>query len=246
LLADLDHRGSLNRLSGLAEVVLHLAPPPAAGESDSRTRHLLAALAKAKSLPRRLIYVSTTGVYGDCAGERIDETRRLRPETARARRRVDAERNLRAFGRRMPVAVSLLRAPGIYAADRLPLERLQAGLPALVAEEDAFSNHIHAEDLAAACIAASRRGRANRAYNVVDDSELKMGEYFDRVADVFGLPRPPRLTRTEIGRALSPVQLSFLRESRRIGNRRLKEELKLQLQYPTVDDGLAAAWERKD
>lgn len=246
ILADLDDRRSLQRLAGLADAVLHLAPPPALGEIDARTRNLLAALGKGKSLPRRLIYVSTTGVYGDCHGERIAETRKLHPETARARRRVDAEKRLRAAGCGGEMRVSILRAPGIYAADRLPLERLQAGTPALAVAEDAYTNHIHADDLAAACVAALRRGAANRTYNVVDDSALRMGEYFDRVADAFGLPRPPRLSRAEAERVLSPVQLSFMRESRRIGNRRLKDELKLRLQYPTVEAGIAAARERKD
>ncbi len=244
VLADLDDRHSLRRLAGLPDLVLHLAPPPGTGERDSRTRHLLAALAKGKSLPRAIIYVSTTGIYGDCAGARIDETRAARPATARARRRVDAEGTLRAFGRRHGSRVCLLRAPGIYAAGRLPLERLQNGLPALPAEEDVFSNHIHADDLAAACVAALRRGAANRAYNVVDDSDLKMGEYFDRVADAFGLPRPPRLGRAAIAKALTPLQMSFLGESRRIGNGRLKNELKLRLRHPTVDAGIAAARER--
>jgi nucleoside-diphosphate-sugar epimerase len=245
VVADLDDRKSLARLAGFADLVLHLAPPPNTGEIDSRTRNLLAALAKGKSLPRRLVYVSTTGIYGDCGGEAIDETRPARPATARARRRVDAEDRLRAFGRRAVCKVAILRAPGIYAADRLPLERLQAGTPALAEAEDVFSNHIHADDLAAACAAALRRGKANRAYNAVDDSDIRMGEYFDRVADAFGLPRPPRLPRAGIAQVLSPVQLSFMAESRRIGNRRLKRELKLRLGYPTVDAGLEAVRERK-
>ncbi len=203
-------------------------------------------MSKGKSLPRRLIYVSTTGVYGDCGGEIIDETRRLQPESSRAQRRVDAERCLRAWGRHNGVSVSILRAPGIYAADRLPLERLEKGLPALSTADDVYTNHIHAEDLAAACIAALRHGRANRAYNVVDDSDLKMADYFDRVADAFALARPPRLSRDEAARQLSPVQMSFLRESRRIGNRRLKEEFKLRLAYPTVDAGIAEALARRN
>ncbi len=241
VLADLDDRSSLRRLTGLADIVLHLAPPPGEGRLDTRTRHLLAALGKAESLPRRLIYVSTTGVYGDCAGAQIDETRRLNAESARAGRRVDAECVLRDWGRRNGVAVSILRAPGIYAADRLPLERLHKGLPALVAEDDVYTNHIHADDLAAACVAAIRHGGAGRAYNVVDDSDMKMAEYFDQVADAFALPRPPRLTRAAAAAQLSPVQMSFMRESRRIGNHRLKNELRLRLAYPTVDAGIAAA-----
>lgn len=246
VLADLDDRVSLNRLAGLADYVLHLAPPPAEGQGDRRTHNLLAALSKAKSLPRRLVYVSTTGVYGDCGGASIDETRRRNPESARAGRRVVAEDDLRAWGRRNGVAVSILRAPGIYAADRLPLERLQKGLPALVDRDDVFTNHVHADDLAAACIVALRRGGSNRAYNVVDDSRLKMADYFDRVADAFRLPRPPRMTRVEAERILSPMQMSFMRESRRIGNRRVKEELKLRLAYPTVDAGIAEALARRN
>lgn len=244
LLADLDDRPSLDRLAGVADLILHLAPPPNGGETDSRTRWLLAALRKGKSLPWRLIYVSTTGVYGDCRGACIDETRSPAPATARGRRRLDAEKRLRAAGCGGRIAVSLLRAPGIYAADRLPVDRLRAGLPALEAGDDVYTNHIHADDLARACVAALRRGRPNRAYNVVDDSAMKMGDYFDLVADARGLPRPPRLPRQQLAAALSPLQWSFMGESRRIGNRRLKTELKLPLRYPTVAAGLQDAQER--
>lgn len=246
LLADLDDPLSLRRLAGLADAVLHLAPPPASGSQDTRTRHLLAALNRGKSLARRLIYVSTTGVYGDCGGAAIDETRALNPQTARAQRRVDAENCLRRWGRQQGVSICILRAPGIYAADRLPIERLKNALPALLTADDGYSNHIHADDLAAACVAALQRGRADRVYNVIDDSDLRMGDYFDRVADAFGLPRPPRISRAEAEKTLSPLQLSFMRESRRIGNARLKNELQLRLRYPTVDDGIRAALTRSD
>jgi nucleoside-diphosphate-sugar epimerase len=246
VLADLDDRGSLQRIAGLADSVLHLAPPPGEGCHDTRTRNLLAALGKSKSLPRRLIYVSTTGVYGDCGGAQIDEARRLHPESSRAGRRVDAERQLRQWGKQTGVKVSILRAPGIYAADRLPLDRLNKGLAALSEADDGYTNHIHADDLAAACIAALRHGGANRVYNVVDDSDLKMADYFDRVADAFALPRPPRISREVAERTLSPIQMSFMRESRRIGNRRLKIELKLRLAYPTVDVGIAEALARRN
>jgi nucleoside-diphosphate-sugar epimerase len=239
--ADLDKPASLLRLRGLADRVLHLAPPPGDGQRDTRTRNLLAALSQSKSLPRHLVYVSTTGVYGDCGGAVIDETRALNAESGRGSRRVDAERTLRAWGAQTGVCVSILRAPGIYAADRLPLARLEKGTPALVERDDVYTNHIHADDLAAACVAALRLGRANRAYNVVDDSDLKMAAYFDLVAEAFGLPPPPRLSREMAATVLSPVQMSFMRESRRIGNRRLKEELKLRLAYPTVEVGIAEA-----
>jgi len=241
VLADLDDRRSLARLAGLADLVLHCAPPANAGTVDGRTRRLLAALGKAKSLPRRLVYVSTTGVYGDCSGACIDETRAVAPGSARAGRRVDAEARLRAWGRDNGATVCLVRAPGIYAAERLPLERLRAGTPALVPADDVYTNHIHAEDLAAACLAALGRGRPNRAYNAVDDTDLTMGAYFDRVADAFALPRPPRIRRAEASGRLTPLQLSFMAESRRIGNRRLKEELGVVLACPTVEAGIAAA-----
>lgn len=255
LLADLDDPASLRRLHGLADVVVHLAPPPNSGDRDSRTRRLLAALSRTgkaaksstgkgkreKSLPQRLIYISTTGVYGDCGGARIDETRRRQPESPRAGRRVDAEDTLRRWGARSGVAVTILRAPGIYAADRLPIDRLQRGTPALRADEDVFTNHIHADDLARAILAAIRYGRPNRAINVVDDDDLKMADYFDAVADAFALPRPPRLDRETLRQQLSPVQYSFMRESRRIGNARLKRELRLRLRYPTTAAGIAAA-----
>ncbi len=239
--ADLDDRRSLMRLAGLADAVLHFAPPPASGDGDPRTKRLLAALGAGGSLPQRLVYISTTGVYGDCAGAIVDETRPCRPLSARARRRVDAERRLRAFGRRGGVRVSILRAPGIYAAERLPLERLRRADPVLAAADEVQTNHIHADDLARIACMALFRAPAGRVYNAVDDSALKMGDYFDAVADAFGLPRPPRLERAAIVQRLSPLTLSFMSESRRLDNRRLKRELRLRLRHPTVADGLRAA-----
>lgn len=199
-------------------------------------------LAKGKSLPQRLVYISTSGVYGDCSGQRIDETRAPNPVTARGARRVDAERQLRAFGRRHGTVISILRAPGIYAADRLPIERLQKATPALRDDDDVFTNHIHADDLAMLACAALRYGRANRTYNASDDSEMKMGEYFDLVADRFALPRAPRLSREDAVRQMSALQLSFMSESRRLSNHRIKKELRAKLHYPRVSDGVEAAW----
>lgn len=241
ILGDLDDRRSLMRLAGLADAVLHFAPPPSSGRGDPRTKHLLAALESSKSLPQALVYISTTGVYGDCGGARVDESRPCNAQTARGQRRVDAEQRLRDFCRRSGVRVALLRAPGIYAADRLPLERLQRGDPVLVADEDVHTNHIHAEDLARIACLALFRAPAGRAYNASDDSGMKMGDYFDAVADTFALPRPPRLGRAEIATRLSPLTLSFMGESRCLDNRRLKRELRIRLRYPTIADGLRAA-----
>ena len=244
IVGDLDRPADLRRLTGLADAVLHSAPPPDHGNRDPRTRRLVAALRRG-SLPRRLVYISTSGVYGNCDGERVAETRPLNAQTARAQRRVDAEGILRRFGRESNCRVSILRAPGIYAADRLPLERLKRGLPVWRPEEDSWTNHIHAEDLGRACIAALARGRANRACNASDDSDLPMGEWFDKLADAFGLPRPPRISRKVSHGDTPPLvpaaQLSFMNESRRLDNRRLKRELGFRFRYPTVDAGIAAA-----
>ncbi len=241
LIGDLDQPATLKRLRGIAHAVIHSAPPPNHGEIDLRTRRLLSQLKAGRSLLQRLVYISTTGVYGDCGGARIDETRKLLPLSDRAGRRVDAEQQLRTFGIRSGCHVSILRAPGIYAADRLPLERLHRQLPVLTREEDVFTNHINASDLGSACLAALRHGRANRAYNICDDSDIRMGDWYDKLADGFSLPRPPRMARSEAEKQLPAMQLSFMRESRRIGNLRMKRELGFTPQYPTVDDGIRAA-----
>jgi nucleoside-diphosphate-sugar epimerase len=244
---DLDDRRCLQRVAGLAHDILLLAPPPPRGRRDPRTARLVAALGGRGSLPRRLLYISTSGVYGDCRGALVPETRRVSPETDRARRRVDAERRLRAFQRRTGVRVSILRVPGIYAADRLPLARLRARTPALTPAEDSYSNHVHADDLARICAVALRKGRPGRVYHAVDESALKMGDYFDAVADAFGLPRPPRVTWAVARAHLPPELLSFLGESRRLSDARLKKELAVRLRYPTVRSALEAlARERSD
>ncbi len=242
LLGNLDDPQTLRRLAGLADKVLHLAPPPSARSADSRTAHLLQALAR-RGRVRRIVYGSTTGVYGDCGGAWIDETHPLHPLTDRAWRRVDAEARLRWFGRALGACVSILRIPGIYAADREgghPRERLVAGTPVLRAEDDVYTNHIHADDLARVCIAALHRGAPQRVVHASDDTELRMGEYFDLAADLCGLPRPPRISREQAAAQMSPLRLSFMSESRRLRNRRLKRELRVRLRYPTVREGLKA------
>jgi nucleoside-diphosphate-sugar epimerase len=242
LIGDLDAPTTLARLAGLADAVLHLAPPPAQGRHDPRTAHLLQALAR-KGRVRRIVYGSTSGVYGDCGGARFDETRAVNPGTDRARRRVDAEQWLRWHGRAFGARVTLLRIPGIYASDRAgghPRERLARGAPVLVAEHDVFTNHIHADDLARACVAALHRGLPQRAVHVSDDTELTMGDYFDLAADLCAMPRPRRIGIEQARSELSPMQLSFMGESRRLLNTRLKRELRLRLHYPTVSQGLVA------
>lgn len=235
--ANLDQPHSLARLAGLANYVVHLAPPPATGDSDQRTRNLIAILPD-KS---RLVYISTTGVYGSCGTQPFDETRPVAANNPRAKRRVAAERLLRAWAVRSLSSLSILRVPGIYAADRLPLERLRKGTPALLAAEDVYTNHIHADDLAMLIKLALFRAAPNRVYHAVDDSDLKMADYFDLVADHFQLPRPPRLTRAELAQQISPMLLSFMSESRRMLNQRIKQELGGRLNYTSVLQGVQAA-----
>ncbi|MDB5882558.1 MAG: nucleoside-diphosphate-sugar epimerase-like protein [Ramlibacter sp.] len=246
LQGNLDRSASLLRLAGVATRVVHLAPPPADASAswwrDPRTMALLRALRR-RSPARAMVYASTSGVYGDCGGERVSEARPARPGTPRAQRRADAERAMRYFGRAAHVRTSILRIPGIYAADRqggTPRERLLKGTPVLAAGDDVYTNHIHADDLARALVAALWRGKPQRTYNVNDDSALKMGEYFDLAADLYGLPRPPRVPRSTAQDQLPLMLLSFMDESRRLCNERMKRELRLALRYPTVAEGLAA------
>ena len=247
VMGDLDQPQSLSAIAGIAHDVVHLAPPPAHGVTDTRTAHLIAALVNRRrnknirsSLPQHFVYISTSGVYGDCGGAVVPETRPPHPQTARARRRMDAERRLRAWGARSGVPVSILRVPGIYAADRLPIARLERGTPALRDEDDGYVNHLHADDLARLVIAALNHAAPGRAYNAVDDLPQKMGDYFDLVADRHRLPRPPRIARSEAARVIPANLLSFMSESRRLSNQRIKQELRFRLRYPSVLDGIAS------
>ncbi|MHB8667145.1 MAG: SDR family oxidoreductase [Burkholderiales bacterium] len=240
IVGDLDHPATLAPLAGVADLVLHLAPPGDSGERDRRSASLIAALSPRP--PQRLVYISTSGVYGDCGGAWVDEDRPLAPQSPRGARRADAERALFAWGEQSGVAVAVLRVPGIYAADRLPTAQLLRGAPVLREEDDVYSNHIHADDLAAVCVTALERAAPGRAYNASDDSEMKMGDYFDLVADRARLPRPPRVSRAQAeAGAISAGLLSFMRESRRLVNARMKTELGVRLRYPSVYDGVPKA-----
>jgi nucleoside-diphosphate-sugar epimerase len=257
--ADLDQPRSLKRLRGLATHVIYLTPPadsnPTEFYTDARLNGFLAAMQSGGSLPRRLVYIGTSGVYGDCQGALVRESRPCQPKTARGQRRAAAEATLRRWARtrigaarttdlanparKTANAGSILRVPGIYAGDRLPVERLRAGTPALRTEEDTWTNHIHADDLARISWLSLSRSRSLRAYNASDSSTLKMGDWFDAVADAYGLPKPERLARNDLKERVSPMLYSFMSESRRLDNQRLLKELRIQLRYPTVHDFLA-------
>lgn len=237
---DLDDGTGLHRLLP-AEAVFHLAPPQQAGHADLRTRRLLAHLAPAGRRPRTIVYVSSTGVYGDRGGAWLDESSAIAPHNARAIRRADAERQLRAFGRAHGVRVVILRVPGIYGPGRLPLDKIRAGQPVVDYDPPHYGNRIHVDDLVQALLAAWRHGRANRIYLACDGHPSPQADFLDVVADAAGLPRPPHIPPAQAGRRLSPLSLSFLEESRRLRNTRLLRELGVRLRYPQARDGVAAS-----
>ncbi|MEW7979215.1 MAG: SDR family oxidoreductase [Candidatus Sedimenticola endophacoides] len=218
--------------------LFHFAPPPREGVLDTRVAHLIDAL-QAQAGPRRLVHISTTGVYGDCGGAWVDEQRQPRPLAPRARRRWDAEQRLRRWREAGGGELVILRVAGIYGPGKLPLERLRKGLPVVRGQEAPYTNRIHIEDLARVCVAAMERGRDGEVYNVSDGHPGTMSDYFDRVADHFALPRPPRIGMAEGADALSPGMMSYMAESRRLDNRKMLRELGVELAFPDLEAGLA-------
>ena len=232
---DSDDLGAL-QLDGVR--LFLLTPPPAVGNSDTRTRRLVEAFFR-QGQPKRIVYISTTGVYGDCCGEWVDETRPVRPAVDRARRRWDAEQVLHDWSQSCGGGLVVLRVAGIYGPGRLPLERIARGLPLVRAEDAPWSNRIHVDDLVAACIAAMGRGRNGAVYNVCDGHPSTMTDYFFQVAEAMGLERPPVIPFDEAEGRLSVGMMSYMRESRRLSNRKMREELGVELRFPTLSAGLA-------
>jgi nucleoside-diphosphate-sugar epimerase len=244
LQADLDLQKSLVVLPTSESRILYLAPPPESGQADSRMRNFCTALTqRLPESPAGIVYVSTSGVYGDCAGELVDESRPVNPQTDRARRRLDAETALQQWGALYRVPIVILRVAGIYGPGRLPLQRLQAGMPVLRPEQSPFSNRIHADDLARVCLAALDRAAAQGVFNVCDGEQSRMTDYFLAVARAFNLPEPEQIDRQEAQQRFSPEMLSYLAESRRLDNRRLLESLSIKLLYPTLAAGLRSLFE---
>ncbi len=237
---DLDDRASLAELSLDGAIIYYFVPPPAHGVDDPRLHALLDAIGP-QARPRRMVLVSTTGVYGDCGGMWVDEERAPNPQTDRTRRRLAAEQELRAWAQTRGAPFAILRVAGIYGPGRLPVERLQRGLPVLREAESPWSNRVHVDDLVAACLAAADHDSSGRIYNISDGHPTTMTDYFNCVADACGLPRPPQISLEQAKSVLSAEMLSYLAESRRLDNTRMRTELGVMLRYPTLADGLEAS-----
>lgn len=238
---DLDWPDSLCGLPA-AVLLYYFAPPPPAGEDDPRLAALLSALDR-QALPNRVVYISTSGVYGDCGGAWVDEDWPLNPRSDRGKRRLAAETRLRAWAGEQGVAWVILRVPGIYGPGRLPVERIRRAVPVVCEEESPWSNRIHADDLAQACFLAARQGRG--VYNISDGHPSTMTDYFCQVADHFGLPRPPAISMAQARDTLGPGILSFLEESKRLDNRRMLEDLGVVLRHPSLASGLPTCLEKE-
>jgi nucleoside-diphosphate-sugar epimerase len=235
LLYDLDEPTALDKTQFKDAEIFYFAPPPKAGDTDTRLSHFLKELNEA---PAKVVLISTTGVYGDCKGDWIDESKPVNPQTGRAIRRVAAEAILTEWASLNQKPFIILRVPGIYSRDRLPLARLKKKLPIVQATEAAFTNRIHADDLANICIEAMNSPFTKEVFNTTDGSPGTMVDYFNQIADFAGLERPQQISLNEAQQSLSAGMLSYADESRRIGNAKLLNILDIKLQYPTLESTL--------
>ena len=245
VIGDLDDAESLAELPTGGKLVFYLAPPPGGGPVDGRMRNFCAAVGGEK-VPGKVVYMSTSGVYGDCGGARVTEETPVNPQTSRAQRRVDAEMTLLEWGRANKVPVVILRVTGIYGPGRLPLARLQQGHPVLNEKESPPTNRIHADDLAAVCVAAAEKAADGEIFNVSDGQSGTMTGYFNAIADLLELPRPQQVSMAEANQVMTPMMLSYLKESRRMDNRKMIEQLGVVLQYPDLESGLKNIIEQLD
>ncbi len=241
-IADFDYRDDLPTLSLHGQKIFYFMPPQGGGSSDYRMTNFCRQLA-AGNCPEKIVYISTSGVYGDCGGALVTEDTPLNPQTSRAKRRVSAEFQLQEKARDLGFDLVILRVTGIYGPGRLPVAQLTKGHQVLRPEDSPLTNRIHSLDLVRICLAAMERGEGGAVFNVCDGGASSMSDYFSRVATLYGLPQPEQLTMAEAEKVMNPLTLSFLKESRRMSNGKLLNELQIELLYPTLDAGLAACGE---
>ena len=239
VIADLDDPATLTGLPTAGAILLYFAPPPGGGHQDPRVRNLCQAMAPGDE-PARTVYMSTSGVYGDCGDDTVTEESPATPLTARGKRRLHAESLWREWGAERNVPVIILRVTGIYGPGRLPVSQLTTGQPVLEVGIANLTNRIHADDLTAVCRAAADRGGNGQIYNVSDGHPTTMTDYFNAAADFLGLPRPRQVSWEEAHQVMSPLMLSYVAESRRMDNRKIREELGVTLRYPTLAEGITA------
>lgn len=240
--ADLDNLHDLNNRLVKHSLLYYFAPPPAKGVKDTRMANFLKSLDK-NARPAQLIYISTSGIYGNQQGQLINEQTPANPQVDRAKRRYHAEQQLKQWSKHTSIAITILRVGGIYGPGRLPLQRLKDHIPMLHENLAPQTNRIHADDLAQVCVAAAAKGAAGEIYNVSDGTNSNMTEYFNTIADFCGLTRPPLVNWQEAEKTISKGMLSYLKESRRMDNSKMINELKIQLIYPTLKDGLKSCVE---
>ncbi len=239
LQGDLDYQEDTPEIPLHGSDVYYLVAPQGGGRSDYRMLNFCRRL-HSKNKPKRLVYISTSGVYGDCGGAVVTEETPINPQTARAQRRASAEQQLQEQAKKLGFALVILRVTGIYGPGRLPVARILQGHPVLKIEEASFTNRIHALDLVRICLAAMEKGEDGDIFNVCDGQKSSMTEYFTAVADLHKLPRPKQISMEEAEREMNPLMLSYLKESRRMDNRKMREKLGIELLYPTLDEGLKA------
>jgi len=243
--ADLDFVMPSEALPTKDAIIHYYAPPPREGQGDPRLDRFLASI-HANAMPKRIIYISTSGVYGHCNGEWITEEREPKPDTDRGRRRLAAEQHLKAWCAEHGVEYVILRVPGIYGPGRLPIKRLKSASPIVDERECSYSNRVHADDLANVCATAATKAPANSIYNVSDGQPTTMTDYFLQVADLLAIDPPPVISLDEARATLSEALLSFLDESKRLDNSKMLKELGISLIYPSLKEGLPACIEDQD
>ena len=226
----------LSELDISAHRIIYLAPPPQNGKTDPRMHNFLQAIEKHP--PEKFVLISTTGVYGNCDGAWIDENTPLNPTAERAYRRVDAEQQVQQFCDKQTVPLVILRVVGIYGPSKIPLTRIKSGQAIVNQQDSPFTNRIHAYDLVDICEKALLSETITGTYNVTDGNPSTMYDYFMGVAAAMNLPAPPSISLEEARHQLSEGMLSYMAESRRIENKKLLNDFKLSLQYPTLKDGL--------
>ena len=219
--------------------VIYLVPPQPKGDADLRIKNFLDSIKS--EVPDKIVLISTTGVYGDCAGQWVDENTPLKPSVARAKRRADAERQLVSFCKSYNIPWVVLRVPGIYGPGKLPVKRISSG-EAIVREQDSpYSNRIHAHDLVRICIEALMSENIEGVYNCSDGHPTTMYDYFIKVADALQLKHPPTISLQQAQAELSSGMLSYMAESRRISNKKMLNDFDLKIQYPDLESGLKSS-----